>query len=654
MSSVRFSFLTPTRLTRALLAVVVVVGWGVLIASAQDTRPPVGVSLEPYKKDAKEEKPGVPKIEPKVDEKLYLPKNPVSLRPNVEQPVYITVKNPLKQEASLSVKLVHVKANGDRIALGSADVGKLAPEETKQVTGWKFTPPPGPKAPVGQPPPPPVVDTELDGPNHRLEVEVFASIPGVPAKPGVADKPQSVQPITFRVMQPQEYVELLTNESNYSYDVDKKKGLLVLKLRALPAFAGPECSVALDLRPLVAQGLILEQGKGTLRGTLTKAGDTVLLTFDDMKFSSDPPRIGLVHLTVDGYERAHILTLALDRSGTPERVDKAALRLLVDRYVAPADFLKVRLEVDNPPTTQPLTLKVGIDRDRNGTVDEAELKPLPVGDRETHVRMKAEDSALLLKPIVTPWVRELPIAGLQGDFALKATTDINFKKAGKPMVEALNAPPKNAPPIIVTIDPTPPLAVVLRAGGAARQVKRGELLSVTATAEEAESEIVEALFFFGKPLPDGKLPEGPKVKGTILPRDKAGIWMANAKLELPAELKGKFDVSVRLTNSVGMSTIQTIRVEVVEPDNKPISPSIEGIIVEWDRPQAGVTVQLRDATNAVKGQTATDVDGKYAFSDLTPGTYRVFAGKPTGSRGNAVVDLKANEKKIGVDIKLAR
>jgi hypothetical protein len=367
-----------------------------------------------------------------------------------------------------------------------------------------------------------------------------------------------------------------------------------------------------------------------------------------MKFNGDPPRVGFVHLTVDGYERAHILTLAFDRSGTPRRVDESALRLLVDRFVAPADFLKVRLEVDNPPTNQPITLKVGIDRDRNGTVDEAELKPLPVGDRETHVRMKAEEAALLLKPIVTPWVRELPIAGLQGEFALRATTEIKSKKDGKPVVEALNASG------IVTIDPTAPLAVVLRAGGTARQVKRGELLSVTATAEEAESEIVEALFFFGKPLPDGKLPEGPKVKGTILPRDKAGLWTANAKLEVPGDLKGKFDVSVRLTNSVGMSTIQTVRVEVVEPDNKPVKPSIEGIVVEWDRPQAGVAVQLRDATNAVKGQTATDADGKYLFADLIPGTYRVFAGKPTGSRGNAVVDLKENEKKVGVDIKLAR
>jgi hypothetical protein len=646
MSSVRF--LSHIRITRAVLAVMIVAGCGVLIASAQDTRPPVGVSLEPYKKAEKEEKPGVPKIEPKVDEKLLLPGSEVSLRPNAEQPVYITVKNPLKQEALLSVKLVHVKANGDRIALGSADVGKLAPEETKQVTGWKFTPPTGPKAPVGQPPPPPVLDTELDGPTHRLEVEVFATTPGVPVKPGIDDKPQSVQPITFRVMQPQEYVKVLTDESNYTYDPDKKKGLLVIKLNAVPAFAGPECPVALDLRPLVAQGLILDQGKGTLKGTLTKAKDTVLLTFDDMKFSGDPPRVGVVDLSVDGYERAHILTLAFDRSGTPERVEKTALRLLVDRYVAPADFLKVRLEVDNPPTTQPITLKVGIDRDRNGTVDETELKPLPVGDRATHVRMKAEDAALLIKPIVTPWVRELPIAGLQGDFALRGTTDIKYKKDGKDVIEALNAA------AIVTIDPTPPLAVVLRAGGVARQVKRGELLSVTATAEEAESEIVEALFFFGKPLPDGKLPEVPKVKGLILPRDKSGIWMASAKLEVPAELKGKFDVSVRMTNSVGMSTIQTVRVEVVEPDNKPVKPSIEGIVVEWDRPQSGVAVQLRDATNAVKGQTATDADGKYAFTDLVPGTYRVFAGKPTGSRGNAVVDLKENEKKIGVDIKLAR
>ncbi len=652
MSSVRFSFQLPIRFARALLALLIVVRPGarlLLRCAARTLPPPVGVGFEPYKKDAKEEKPGVPKIEPKVDEKLYLPENPVSLRPNAEQPVYITVKNPLKEAALMTVKLVHVKANGDRIALGSADVGKVPLNETTQVTGWKFTPPPGPKAPVGQPPTPAPQDTELEGPTHRLEVEVFAAIPGVPLVPGVGDKPQSVQPITFRTMQPQEYVEFVTDQSNYSYDVDKKKGLLVLKLRALPAFAGPECPVALDLRPLVAQGLILDQGKGTLKGTLSKAGDTVLLTFDDMKFSGDPPRVGFVHLTVDGYERAHILRLALDRSGTPERVDKAALRLLADRYVAPADFLKVRLEVDNPPTNQPITLKLGIDRDRNGTVDEAELKPLPVGDRETHVRMKADDTALLIKPLVTPWVRELPIAGLQGDFALWATTNIKSKIDGKPVVEPLNAAPG-----IVTIDPTPPLAVVMRAGDAARQVKRGELLSVTVTADEAESEIVEALFFFGKPLPDGKLPEGPKVKGTILPRDKAGIWTANAKLEVPADLKGKFDVSVRLTNSVGMSTVQSIRVEVVEPDNKPVQPSIEGIVVEWDRPQAGVAVQLRDATNAVKGQTATDADGKYVFKDLTPGTYRVFAGKPTGSRGNAVVDLKANEKKMGVDIKLAR
>src|SRR5262249_38658529 len=146
--------------------------------------------------------------------------------------------------------------------------------------------------------------------------------------------------------------------------------------------------------------------------------------------------------------------------------------------------------------------------------------------------------------------------------------------------------------------------------------------------------------------------EGEQVKGTT----KDGEWAAD--VPAPTDVRGTFEVSVQVTNGVGLTTDKTIRIELVDP-GKEADPkggakygSIAGTIKRGDTPQPGVAVALRDQKGEVKDVTKTDGAGKYAFKDVLPGPYLVASARPALQLvGQAAVVVVAGQKAVA-DVQL--
>jgi hypothetical protein len=557
----------------------------------------------------------------------------VSLRPNVTQSVFVQVQNPDTQVLpAVSVRLLPAGAAAGAAPLATADLGDIPAAATRAVTQWTFPPPAPPPAPPppGQPPsPPPPPGVELAGPPFGLQVQVFAE-----KKP----KPVAVKDLTLLVMDPGGYVEVKKIE--YTADKEGKTNNLVVLLTARKDFTGPPCPVELDLRPDRIAGLRPGRTSGVYKQTLSRAGQTVQLSAGNLKFREAPPESGVVAITVDGYERAFLYETTFAAQGktvTPVPVTAPQLRLAVPRYSPPAETLRVGVEVDNPPAAGGL-VRVAFDRDRDGTFGRDETAEKR-GDRQQRIRILpgGPDEGLLVRTEVKPWSVELNTAGLYGEFPLEGRYDVDARK--------VNAETR------VTFDGTAPENVRFKLDALPKQLKRGDPVPLAATGDDPESLIDEVIFFAGKPLPDGKLPPNPLV-AEAAQAEKGGPWVA--RLALPTEAKGAAEVSVRFTNGAGMSTTETIKIELVDPAPAGAKASIEGTVREGDRTQPNLTVFLRDPQGVEKDKTTTDAQGKYVFKEVPPGSYRVTASKAGGSRGETAAQVTEGQKKTGVDLKLTR
>ncbi|MBY0233036.1 MAG: carboxypeptidase regulatory-like domain-containing protein, partial [Gemmataceae bacterium] len=97
---------------------------------------------------------------------------------------------------------------------------------------------------------------------------------------------------------------------------------------------------------------------------------------------------------------------------------------------------------------------------------------------------------------------------------------------------------------------------------------------------------------------------------------------------------------------------------LVKPEEKPKQPRkarIAGMVVEGDRPQAGLRVTLRDATGKALLETTTNVEGAWEFKGLEKGSYTVGSRKSaSATRARKAVEVGEGEEKLGVELKLFR
>jgi hypothetical protein len=564
---------------------------------------------------------------------------PSVLRPNVLQEVYAYVKNDSAEVQKVTAQLVAggaVVASTRAVTVDGGDLKDLAAEG-----GW--TPKPDPeKAPVLR---------ELRG---RV---AFRLVDGA-GKPLGKDLPVQID-------RPANYVRATLT----FYPGREGKNRLVAEVEPTDQFKGPRCRVELVLRPDRIPGLLPGQRKkGVYVGYLTRSTKKLFLVAEDLQFVAGKPLNGLVFLNVDGYERAFTFRTTFARSGlrtTADRIQDASLGITAPEFARPSAKFPVTVEVDDLTKLElrdrvRILLELGtpVPKEAKGADKEAESYSELAefrGERDQHLFFAVGlRGGLLFRPEVKDWHAAVDLSGVFGPVQLRARMlddkgdpiAVLDKERGVPNVRAVVR--------TVILDATPPEDV--RFVAVAQKAVRGSALIVYATGTDPESGIAEVAFFRGRPLAGGKVPETVMIPGELV-APKRRIW--GARIAVAKDERGPVVVSVRFTNRVGLSTMATRSFEVTDPpkarERPPDKGSIAGTIVEGDRPQVGLPVRLYNSMGKQIDTTKTTAGGAYIFRGLDPGTYRVVAIKTASrTRGERTVEIKAKERKTGVDIKLYR
>jgi len=564
-------------------------------------------------------------------------KSELILRPNIVQPVYVYVRNMGEQAEEVTLEL---RAGGDTVDGGTIKVAAPAGKATRVVFPKPAPPPPGTK-PVA-----PAL-TPLSGP---FDIRLLSGN-------------TALDEVKVNVARPNEYVEVTAIEFD-PREQNNRKNRLTVRLKAKETFTGPRARVELVLRPDRIPGLVASQRKeGSYAGYLAAPGGELVLSADNLKFQGgDDRRNGLVYLTIDGYERAFTYNTTFPQGNTPStpaRIIQPVLGIDVPKFAAPTATFKIGVEVDNAPSGA--IAELGIDRDSDGKFEEANGEIVKfVGDRQERILLSVfgPSGSIVLKPEVSDWSADLDLTEVFGPRSLR----LRLLDKGQVIPARDSAEDKLVPEVLrtVTLDGTRPEGV--KFVGFPKQLDRGSLLPVKATSAVPESGIANVVFFTGKLAADGKIPESAIVVNGKLIDAKANLWAAD--LPLPTDQKSTHEVSVRFTNGAGLTAIETVRIQLIDPDagkvpgTVPASKlsSIEGSVVEGGRGQPNLEVQLKDTDGkAVKATTTTDATGKFVFKDVQPGAYKVTAAKSAAkTKGETAVTVGETQKKTGVEVKLTR
>jgi hypothetical protein len=201
-------------------------------------------------------------------------------------------------------------------------------------------------------------------------------------------------------------------------------------------------------------------------------------------------------------------------------------------------------------------------------------------------------------------------------------------------------------PVILDLD-TPKLVRFLDPPS---QARRGSTVTLRAIGAASESGIKQVNFFVGKPE-DGKPPAKVELATARRVAGAASAWVGD--LRLPEERKGPTDVSVQFVNGVGLSTFDTISIELLDTDPVPVG-GIAGKVLEGQLPQKDLDVLLGNDKGVVVDRTRSDADGAFAFKGLPKGTYQLYTNKvATGTIGRSIVDVVPGEA-TQVELKLYR
>ncbi len=550
------------------------------------------------------------------------------LRPNVKQQffVYLLNENPTDETVTVDV---------------------LAGEDEKPLRSVTFTAKAGARTFVNfaQPPEKPATDKAAAPPAEPALTEVKA-----PLKLRLVDaQKQTRPPEILYVFPPANYVEMV--ERVIQFDPVKKTYRLTVILRARSgAFGGPPCRVDLVLQPDRIPGLVVGPDQRGTRGGFLRAGGRLELTAEDITVA-ETGRPGLVYLTVDNYQRAFTLKTDFKQASRsePEPLDKPQARLTVPVAANPAEPCPVHMEIDNIDRTA--LVELGLDRDNNGEFKEEDGEiDIFRGERKIHLFLNAAvpEGCLLLRPDAEDWSDKLDVKGIVGKRTVRLRV-LGANGTPETIRDSASETDTGVTEIKKTLilDGSPPqdLAFV----DFPKQLPRGKPLPVKAIARDPDSDIEKVIFFLGKPSPDGKLPPN------VVPGKRAGQDEWVAALDAPTDQKGKLEVTVQATNGAKLTASDTVKIELVDAGPVVKLGTIEGDVVQGERPQPGIVVTLVDGNGAIKDTGATDKKGHYKFKDVLPGTYRVTAVKSSdNSKGTITVTVPAGETKSGVNIKLTR
>lgn len=429
----------------------------------------------------------------------------------------------------------------------------------------------------------------------------------------------------------------------------------------------PRCRVELILDPDRFSGLASTGAKRVWSGNLTPlpadGGEPLHLVAEDARLRPDKRR-NVVTLRADGFDRAFLYDISSTgaaASPAVSEITQALLRLGAPRFAQPSKPVRLTFEADHvaDPGSKRLVLDALTFVDKDGKRHFNRLAEFE-GDRDIRwfFAGAGPDGGLRLTPDVKDWSQEVDLSGFPGKVTLRlrlidkeniAETVLDTDK------EKWDYEAREVSKTIV-LDDTPPKAVDFEK--IPRPAVRGKPFVVQAGGIDDESGIREVIFFLGKLPPSAKLPpDAIAVPGTPIKKDSP-IWAA--ELTAPLDARNPLDVSVRFINNVGLSTTEVTALAVVDPPPPPPKvakkASIAGVVMEGDRPQKGLKVDLLDAAGRPLLSTTTADKGQFVFKDLAPGEYRVSSVKTaSNTRGESrPIPLAVGEDKTGIEIKLWR
>jgi hypothetical protein len=432
---------------------------------------------------------------------------------------------------------------------------------------------------------------------------------------------------------PGEYVRLTDARFEPPSAANKGNNQLVVTLLAIGHNSGPAIKAELVLPPSRIPGLS-EPFDGTLRAELDpKLGQATLMA-KGIKLDDRESEHGFCYINIDDYKRAFVLNTTFARRGdaTTPRIDLLPnLRVLAKSPVRSGSKY-VEVEVDNAPPDATLQLSLGR-LELSGFVPERILPPR--GPRDRRVRVGLAQGNLALEATLADWSIPMDTEGVSGSLALRA---VLAGRDGREIKSAIHR---------VILDDSAPRDV--RIVDLPEQGRRGSQVLARASGKPSESGTKEVNFFWGKPLPDGKLPPNVELIKAEPVDSTRTTWMA--RLTLPEDKKGMTPLSVQFRSAADVSTFDSRTIELVD-----IDPSVFGQlrikVLEGDRLQSGLDVAVLDAKGAVRQQGKTGLDGIYLTGKLEKGEYRVYSFKQaTPSEGQSTVSVEpGSTKPVTVDL----
>jgi hypothetical protein len=635
----------------------------------------------------------------------------LALRPNVEQKWFVhATYRPAKENAKekkVLIALAFVKRQGDKDVVKVFEPSKAEPTlKPNEAALVKFGPPPeAPKAAEEKAPPkekekgkaeaPALAELKGEGDLRLLALDEAGNVLGyqdlIPAKPSVyldAALTPIVQPDGKSTLK-----AVITNHpgENYAYP-PKVEAELVVDPARFPDLA--------------------DTGRrdGDRSGRMGPATGKLTLTAENLVLKPAAVGTGWAYLTLDHYARAYIYKVTLDTLKKSDRAVPAEsttplIRMSVPKVALPDKPLPVALEVDNIPASAWVEVSYGRMVEGKFQVENEEVHERR---RDRAVKMlaggSAADGALLLRPEVKDHAVEIDVGKTNGTRAVRVRLlqIDNEKPKAQSFTDAetgdlAGAADGEGPSIVKTVllDSTKPeikdVTVVLprKPSGDAYLLPKKAALPLAVDAIDPDTGIAKVVFFLGKPV-EGKLPPGVTpveatqlLDGPVKGDGKAepGRWVA--LLPAPTDRAGPVEVTVQVTNPVGLVEEKTIKIELVEggpaagPGGAKVGvikgivtvagPAVrneKGVVVGGGRPQplslVTLTVVREGPTGPNRFLVASEranERGEYIFKDVPPGIYRVDAVKKgdAATRGvNSVTIVEGMTGPAIVDINMTR
>ncbi len=353
-----------------------------------------------------------------------------------------------------------------------------------------------------------------------------------------------------------------------------------------------------------------------------------------VEVADEPGRYVNIAITVDDYPRAFLYRVPCSAIALDVPEDTDAVKVSLDPlpkgtlYKAPAGEIPVVVRVDAPGSSggnPPLEVRVGVDRDRDRTLnDEAALLLTSTRDVKFTASAAAPLGEFTIDTIVSDFSINVPESGLQSGLAnMLAQVSLGDRMGYSNPIEIVI---DGEAPRISGVELLPSQLAVI-----------GKPVAVSCIASDDELSGVAKLEVMFDTNRSGAI--GDDDKPVIAVFQPEGRWTATVPTE--GLMRGTYNLLLRATDRVGnQSPISRVKVQVVSPEEagtgeKKLLGTITGTVIHGVTPQPGMKVSLWpeganpyakvDPKNPEPSKKITEVatgpKGTYEITRVPPGKY---------------------------------